>query len=183
MIARSRFRISMVMVSTAVLLGAMSAVVGSALSIRTAAAADGDPPSVVEDFAYPQAAQILAQYKVRLISGDGGILFADCATPPTGDIGLINVYSTGRIGVDGLGQVCFKVTEPSGHVEMELPDVYEIVGDGQRAGTGHKTTALVRTDAGQLPPVTVNPSGSTQVGIGGDEGNPPATLLQLVVTP
>lgn len=137
----------------------------------------------MEDFAYPQAAQILAQYNVKLVSGDGGILFADCATPPTGDIGLIKVYSTEAIGAGGQGQVCFKVTKPSGHVEMEVPGVYEIRGDGQRSGTGHKTTAIVRTDAGQLPPVTVNPSGSTQVGIGADPGNAPTTLLQLVVTP
>jgi hypothetical protein len=136
----------------------------------------------VEDFAYPQAAQILAQYNVRLVSGDGGILFADCATPPTGDIGLIKVYSTEEIGADGLGQVCFKVTKPSGHVEVELPGVYEIRGDGRKTGTGHKTTAILRTEAGQLPPVTVNPSGSTQVGIGADGSNPPTTLLQLVVT-
>jgi hypothetical protein len=183
MIVVSRFRITRVMFAAAVVAGAMSGVVGSPFSIRTAAAADGDPPSIVEDFGYPLAAQILAQYNVRLVSGDGGILFADCTTPPTGDVGLIKVYSTGLIGAGGLGQVCFKVTKASGHVEVELPDVYEIRGDGQRTGTGHKTTAIVRTDAGQLPPVTVNPSGSTEVGIGIDDSNAATTLLQLVVTP
>jgi hypothetical protein len=160
-----------------------AAAVGSAFLTGSASASDGGPPSIVEDFSYPQAAQIQADYNVRLISGDGGILFADCATPPTGDIGLINVYSTEEIGAGGLGQVCFKVTKASGHVEVELPGVYEIRGDGRKAGTGHKTTAILRTDAGQLPPVTVNPSGSTQVGIGADGDNAPTTLLQLVVTP
>jgi len=154
----------------------------SAFSASTATAMD-TPPSIVEDYTYPGAAQILAQYNVKLISGDGGILFADCATPPTGDIGLIQVHTTERIGPNGQGVLCFRVAKPSGHLEMEVPGVYEIHGDGQRAGTGHKTTAIVRTDAGQLPPVTVNPSGSTQVGIGADPNNPPTTLLQLTVTP
>jgi hypothetical protein len=181
--AGSRLRHTAVTLAAAAVLGGVSTGLGSAFSPATAAAAEGAPPSVVEDFAYPQAAQIQAQYHVRLISGDGGILFADCATPPVGDIGLINVYTTEQIGAGGLGRVCFKVTKPSGHVELEVPGVYEIRGDGRRTGTGHKTTAIVRTDAGQLPPVTVDPSGSTQVGVGADSGNPPTTLLQLVVTP
>ncbi|MGI5239590.1 hypothetical protein [Dactylosporangium sp. CA-139066] len=41
----------------------------------------------------------------------------------------------------------------------------------------------MRTDAGQLPPVTINPSGSTQVGHGISDDNPETMLLQLVVTP
>jgi hypothetical protein len=183
MISGSRFRITAATSAAAVVLGAVSTVAGSTVSAGTAAAADAGPPSAVEDFAYPQAAQILAQYNVRLVSGDGGILFADCATPPTGDIGLINVYSTEHIGGGGLGRVCFKVIKPSGHVEVEVPSVYEVRGDGQKTGAGHRTTAIVRTDAEQLPPVTVNPSGSTQVGVGIDENNAPTTLLQLVVTP
>jgi hypothetical protein len=164
----------------------VAVLIGSAFSTGTpaaAAATEDDPPSIVEDFSYPLAAQIQAQYDVELISGDGGILFADCATPPTGDIGLITVYSTEEIGAGGLGQICFKVTKASGHVEMEVPGVYEIRGDGRKSGTGHKTTAIVRTEAGQLPPVTVNPSGSTQVGVGVNGDNAPTTLLQLVVTP
>lgn len=178
-----RSRAAAVSLAAAVVLGGVLAGLGSALGSRTAAAAEGAPPSVVEDFSYPLAAQILTRYNVRLISGDGGILFADCATPPTGDIGLIKVYTTEAIGADGLGRVCFEVARPSGHIELEVPGVYEIRGDGQRRGTGHKTTAIVRTEDGQLPPVTVDPSGSTQVGVGADPDNPPTTLLQLVVNP
>ncbi|HKT02349.1 MAG TPA: hypothetical protein VJT31_22700 [Rugosimonospora sp.] len=147
------------------------------------AGAQDTPPSIVEDFSYPGAADILAQYNVKLISGDGHILFADCTTPPVNDIGVIKVYTTEQVGVNGAGLVCFRVLASSGHLELEVPGVYEIRGDGQRSSTGHKLTAIVRTDAGQLPPVTVNPSGSTQVGIGANPNNPPTTLLQLVVAP
>lgn len=45
--------------------------------------------------------------------------------------------------------------------------------------TGHLTK---RTDAGRLPPVTVNLSGSTPVAADADSDNPPATFLQLTVT-
>jgi hypothetical protein len=151
---------------------------------QSAFSADADtPPSIVEDFSYPGSAAILATDNVKLISGDGGIVYAACTTPPVGDIGLIKVYTTETVGAGGQGLVCFQVLKSAGHLEMEVPGVYEIRGDGQRAGTGHKLTAIVRTDAGQLPPVTINPSGSTQVGIGQDPDNPPTTLLQLTVTP
>jgi hypothetical protein len=158
-------------------------VLAGAQAARSAGTAGDTPPSVVEDFSYPEAARILAQDNVKLLSGDGGILFADCAAPPAGDIGLIEVHTTEQIGAGGHGLVCFRVAKPSGHLEMEVPGVYEIRGDGRKAGSGHKTTAIVRTDAGQLPPVTVNPSGSTQVGLGADPDSPPTTLLRLAVTP
>jgi len=66
---------------------------------------------------------------------------------------------------------------------MDVSEVFEICGDGQRSGARHKCTAIVRTDTGQLPPVTVNPPGSTQVGLGADPNNPPTKPLQLTVTP
>jgi hypothetical protein len=162
---------------------AAGVVAGSGALFSSSAAAEDAPPSIVEDFSYPGAAAILARDNIKLISGDGGIMYADCATPPVGDVGVIKVYTTEQVGADGLGQACFRVLKAAGHVEMEVPGVYEIRGDGRRAGTGHKLTAIVRTDEGQLPPVTVNPSGSTQVGIGADPGDPPTTLLQLTVTP
>lgn len=162
---------------------AAAAAVTAGLLHSSSASADEAPPSIVEDFSYPGAAAILAQDNIRLISGDGGIVYADCATPPAGDIGLIKVYTTEQVGADGLGLACFRVLKATAHLEMEVPGVYEIRGDGQRSGAGHKVTAIVRTDAGQLPPVTVNPSGSTQVGIGADPDDPPTTLLQLTVAP
>jgi hypothetical protein len=138
--------------------------------------------SIVEDGAYPGAGDIEATQHIRLISGDGHILLADCATTPVNDIGVMKVWTTDVIGPDGQGLVCFRVTASTGLLNLNVPAVYEIRGDGQRAGAGHKATAEVTTDAGVHTSVTVNPSGSTQVGIGTSPNADPTTLLQLKVT-
>lgn len=122
--------------------------------------------SVVEDFSYPGAAAILSDFNVKLISGDGHILFADCATTPVDNIGVIKVWTTEQVGADGAGLVCFKVTAPSGRLDLEVPGVFEIRGDGQTAGMGHRLTAVVTTDTGPPVSVVVNPSGSTRWGSG-----------------
>ena len=137
--------------------------------------------SIVEDFAYPGAADILATRNVRLISGDGHIVLADCATVPVDNIGVIKVWTTEPAGTGGAGQVCFQVTAAAGRLDLEVPGVYEIRGDGQRPGYGHQLTAVVDTETGAPATVVVNPSGSTQVGIGANPANEPTTLLQLRV--
>ncbi|MDP9791508.1 hypothetical protein J2S43_000020 [Catenuloplanes nepalensis] len=142
-----------------------------------------DPqPSVVEMGAYPGAAAILEQFSIRLLRGDGHIVWADCATPPVDNVGVIKVRTTEPIGPGGNGLACFKVTAPTGWLALEVPAVYEIRGDGQRTGTGHPLTAEVTTDDGDHTTVQVNPSGSTQVGIGISPDNEPTTLLRLTVT-
>jgi hypothetical protein len=174
-----RLRAIGAVVAAAVVLGGVLTGSGAALS---ADPVPGEtPPSVVEDYAYPFAAQILAEHDVKLISGDGGILFANCADEPpiTSPIRFMHVW-TSELAAEKL---CFKVMRPSGHIELEVPGVYEIRGDGNGQGNGHKATAIVRTDDGVLPPVTINPSGSTQVGQGAGGDNDPTTLLQLVVNP
>ena len=142
-----------------------------------------EPSSIVEDYSYPGADQILATQNVRLVSGDGHIVLADCATPPAGDIGLIKVFTTDEtIGADGIGRVCFKVIGSKGLLNLEVPAVFEIRGDGQRTGTGHEGTAHVRTDEGDSVTVPLDPDGSAQVGIGVDPSNSPTTLLRLTIT-
>ncbi|MEO3891335.1 FG-GAP-like repeat-containing protein [Nonomuraea sp. B5E05] len=129
---------------------------------------------------YPGAAEILEAQNVRLISGDGHIVLADCATQAEGDIGLLKIWTTDEaIGADGIGRVCFKVTASSGVLNLEVPGVYEIRGDGQREGTGHEVTAELRTDDGEELTVDVDPDGSTQVGLGADPEASPTMLLQL----
>ena len=77
-------------------------------------------PSVVEDFAYPGADALQANYGITLVSGDGHILFADCTTPPTGNIGLIQVHCTDPVGANQAGTVCFKVTSASGQLSLKI---------------------------------------------------------------
>jgi hypothetical protein len=142
----------------------------------------GNNDSLVEDFSYPNAEEILAKTNVKLISGDGNIEIADCKEPPSGDIGLIKVY-TSDVAINEKGLVCFRAAGKTGLLTMEVPGVFEIRGDGQRPGTGHDITAIIKPEGGeQLPPIKVDPDGSTQVGIGTDPPGPPATLLQLRVT-
>jgi hypothetical protein len=163
-------------------LGAAGLVLAGA-SMPSGAVADEAPPSTVEDFAYPGAAQILAEQNVRLIGGDGHVLLVDCATPPQGDIGLLKVFTTDEeIGADGIGRVCFKVTASTGVLSLEVPGVYEIRGDGLRTGTGHEVTAQLRSEEGEEITVACDPDGSTQVGQGADPNAPPTTLLTLTVT-
>jgi hypothetical protein len=137
--------------------------------------------SIMERFSYPGAADILERLQVRLISGDGHILLADCDTPPVDNVGVIQVWTTEPIGPDAAGEICFKVTGLVGRLDLEVPAVYSIRGDGQQRGFGHQLTAVVDTETGSPTTVEVNPSGSTPVGIGVNPSNEPTTLLQLRV--
>ncbi|BCY13430.1 hypothetical protein [Actinoplanes sp. L3-i22] len=171
------------MMAAAVLavLGA-TAIAAKAATTPVTAAADADvPPSAVEDFTYPGAATILAQKNIKLISGDGNILLVDCTTPADGDIGLLKVWTTEEnIGTSGKGLVCFKVYATTGLLNLEVPGVFEIRGDGLKAGTGHDVVAKLETDDGDKLSVDVDPDGSTPVGVG-VAGDPATVLLQLQV--
>jgi hypothetical protein len=162
----------------------------SSLSAQDTAAAQDDAPtqdnggSIVEDGAYPNAAAIEADQHIQLISGDGHIVLVDCATPPVNNVGVLKVHTTNdQIDPDGLHPVCFKITATPGVLNLMVPGVYEIRGDGQVAGTGHTgVTADVKTDNGPETSVAVKPDGSTPVGIGVPGNEDPTTLLQLKVT-
>ncbi|WP_345570272.1 FG-GAP-like repeat-containing protein [Nonomuraea rosea] len=161
---------------------AMAASLSVAAGPAPAGASPVSLPSLVDNgvHPYPGAAEILAAQNVRLISGDGHILLADCATPAQGDIGLLKVWTTDEaIGADGIGRVCFQVTASGGVLNLEVPGVFEIRGDGQSEGTGHQVTAQLRSDDGEQLTVNVDPDGSTQVGLGADPDASPTMLLQL----
>ncbi|WP_238432650.1 hypothetical protein [Micromonospora tarensis] len=174
--------------SKVVMVGAVGITLAAAAFTGVALAAGEDEPtgsnggSIVEDYTYPGAAGILASYKVELIAGDGHIVWADCSTPPTGDIGLIKVYTTELIGQNDEGLICFRALGPVGRLDLKVPAVFEIRGDGITRGTGHNGTATVTTEAGVKTTKGLDPDGSTQFGIG-EGGEEPTTLLQLTVAP
>jgi hypothetical protein len=147
----------------------------------TAATADEMPP-IIETFEYPNAEQIFQRTGVRLVRGDGHVVIADCQTPPVNNLGVIKVRTTEIATIDN-GVVCFKVLNSTGFLQLEVPAVYEIRGDGQKSGTGHNITAIVKTEDGVLPPILVKPSESTEVGIGKSADNKPTTLLELRIRP
>ncbi len=148
-----------------------------AVDKRAAAAVADTPQGTVEDYLYPNAEQILAEQNVRLISGDGHIVLADCATQPSTGVGLIEVHTTENVATGNV--VCFKVRSPTGFLNLEIPGVYIIRGDGRTAGTGHEVTAELITDAGEELTVEVDPDGPTPVGAGADPDNSPTTLLRM----
>ena len=155
---------------------ALAAVLSGSIAVSAIAQAEDAAPEIMEDFQYPGAERIAA---VKLISGDGNILYVECSTPAEGNLGLIKVRTT----TTGNGLLCFKADGDVGVLNLEVPAVYEIRGDGLAEGAGHNITAIVRTEDGQLPPIEVDPNGSTGVGIGDPDTNTEALLLQLKVTP
>lgn len=165
---------------TAVAVGA--ALAGGALAHAGQQAAAVDQPNLVEDYSYPGAADIQTTQGITLVSGDGHIVSADCATPATNNVSVIQVHSTDPIGADKSGRVCFRVTAASGQLTLKIPNVYSIRGDGQAQGSGHKLKADVTTGDGTHTTVDVKPDGTTQVGIGTSPTADPTTLVQLTAS-
>lgn len=154
--------------------GAVGAVIVVGGVSTAAAARDDGPSSLVEDFSYPGADAIT---NVKLISGDGHIVYADCATTPVNGIGVLKVHTSQNLG----DVVCFKILAATGLLNLELPGVYEIRGDGQTSDSGHEVTATVLPEGGSAVRVECDPNSSTPVGKGIDENDPATTLLKLEV--
>ncbi|RAS65590.1 hypothetical protein C8D87_104137 [Lentzea atacamensis] len=167
---------------TAVLAVGVVAVSGVWVASAGESSAADEQQSLVEDFAYPGAARILAEDNVKLVSGDGHIVYAPCAQQPVNGIGVIEVRSTDFSVGKNDGLVCFKVLGDTGSLVLLIPDVFEIRGDGFGSTPGHKGTAEVKAQSGESRTVVLNPNGSQQVGIGRPNGVP-ETLLKLEVKP
>ena len=136
---------------------------------------------LVEDYAYPDAARILAEDNVKLISGDGHIVYTPCVQQPQNGIGVMVVGSSDlSVGPTGDGKVCFKVLASTGLLVMEIPNVFEIRGDGFGTADGHKGTAEVTRD-GERKTYELNPKGNQQVGTGRNE--PAVALVKLEIKP
>ncbi len=132
----------------------------------------GDQPateqsSLVEDFTYPGADEILARRGIRLIKGDGNITLVPC-----GGAGLIEVRRSGATDDQDpdRGHYCFQVRGPAGYLEVEIPNTFQIKGDN------HTVTATVTVD-GQTSDVPIDKNSWTGVGHG--VGPDPAILLAL----
>ncbi|MEU4775139.1 hypothetical protein [Micromonospora sp. NPDC023644] len=104
-------------------LGAVAVTTVGAFVVPSVASAVEEPttmPSVVEDYSYPGAAQILETRGIQLFRGDGRITLADC----TGDSNLIRVESLAE-------DVCFAVKGDTGWLSLRLEAVY-LVGAGDQ---------------------------------------------------
>jgi hypothetical protein len=163
---------------TAVGLATAGTIGAVSLTKAHAGVAADAPSSIVEDYAYPNPDPTLEALGVHLISGDGHIMLVTCSTDTENNVGTIDVHTA----TAGVGTLCFKVHGTTGLLNLVVPSIFEIRGDGHAPGAGHDITATV--DTADAPPrdITVNPDGSTPVGIGDPNDNRDTTLLQLKVT-
>lgn len=92
-----------------------------------AAVADAElQSSLVEDFAYPGADQILAEHGVRVHHGDGHIEFVP-AESGTCRSDLIRVETEEGVWPDSvLGVYCFRTSGARGFLTMEVPGTFLI---------------------------------------------------------
>lgn len=105
-------------VAAAVVLGTVGAGVlaATSASARITSADELRPPSAVEDYNYPQAAEILAEQGFLLKRGDGHIVLAECGSEEN----LLRLIARGR------DDVCFRTTGAEGFLSLELESVHGV---------------------------------------------------------
>lgn len=124
----------------AALAATLAALAGFAIGVVPAGAdvtprADTPPPLAIEDFNYPQAAQIQAERGFLLKRGDGHIVLLATCPADTTDPDLLRIAGRGQ---PGSGYVCFRVSGKTGHLTVEMPSVYGV-------NTGNFTSEVVLT--------------------------------------
>ena len=143
----------------------------------TAAAAE--PPvvtsggGIVETYAYPGAAQVLAERGVRLHRGDGRIVLVDCgpdSNSPPADMIVVQTYDLELPDPN----FCFRARGTSGFLTMEIPMSFLVRGDNSRT-----IAAKVETldDPTVVEVERVDPTEWQPVGVGQSRGD--ATILEL----
>ncbi|MFI6273155.1 hypothetical protein [Micromonospora zamorensis] len=154
----------------AVVLASAAAVIVSQLP----SAAEDTPPSIVEDYAYPGAAQVLAQRGVKLIKGDGHIVLTDCGSSPNNPPEDLILVQSNDLTLPGGVNFCFKASGTSGLLTMEIPKVYFVRGDVTRTLAAK---VEVKDDPTVVEVEEVLPEEWQPVGVGQDRGE--ATILEL----
>ncbi len=149
----------------AITLGAFTAYAATSAPAVEAAGVDGLPPVLVEDFTYPNADGILAETGLKLIKGNGRLLFAEC----DGSAGLIEVWT--RQTADG--RYCFKPDGVGGFLTLEVPDVYALQ-------TTDNPISADLTAEGETKTVAV--AKNQLKGVGEGTSSAPTVLVELRVT-
>ncbi|MFD7664343.1 LamG-like jellyroll fold domain-containing protein, partial [Streptomyces sp. NPDC059788] len=146
---------------------AMSAWFGGPMAaVAQAAPAD---EALVEDFAYPDRDKLLAEKGLKLVSGDGNIMLADCKS----DGGLVRINSRTS------GDVCFAVSGATGYLSMEIERTYLAKSDdGDVVATVR--TDDPRTNGSKVEKVDLEPGKWKSLGEGLDP-KLSSTLLELSV--
>ncbi|ACU38389.1 peptidase S1 and S6 chymotrypsin/Hap [Actinosynnema mirum DSM 43827] len=136
-------------------LAAVVVLVTASVTSTPGMAAAAEPSSLVEDFAYPGAAQILAEHGVKVVTGDGRIRFApDCAASAD----LFEVWHLTEAGVGR--KTCFSLSGPRGFLTLEIPRAYLVWGGAHRI-------VVTSTAEGRTTTTTVAPGAAEPLGTGG----------------
>lgn len=123
---------------------------------------DGDvPPAAVEDYAYPNASEILADKGILLKRGDGHIMLADCDSSAN----QIRVLTVADPSASRDEVYCFRVNAGTGHLTLELPRVFALETadhpiSADLTANGVKTTVNVPEDG--FKPVGEGTTGGVQ---------------------
>ncbi|MER7730176.1 hypothetical protein ABTX80_04775 [Streptomyces erythrochromogenes] len=131
-------------------------------SLATQSIADEGPGYAVEDFSYPNADKILAEQKIKLKSGNGHILLAECTGAPE----LMEVFPRQN------EKVCFRVTGDVGYLSLEIPSVFGVKGNDYAAQVEMSTGAEQKT-------FTIDKNAWTAVGHTADEQGRDFMLLEI----
>jgi hypothetical protein len=115
--------------------------------------------SLVEDFAYPDRDKLLAEKGLKLISGDGNITLADCAS---GDSGLVRINSRDS------GNMCFAVSGPVGYLALEIQRTYLAKADTRADVMATVRTENTRTNETKVEEVGLEPDTWKSLGEGLD---------------
>jgi hypothetical protein len=141
---------------------------------RAAAAADG-PSSLVEDYKYPGAAEILAQHNVELVSGDGHIVFVT-SHPISDDVRC----DVGQIAVEKhLNEepwdvfYCFRTIGSAGVLKLKIPGTFGLRGGDK------PVVATAQLADGKEKEYDVPANGSVAVDPGQGNEAPTAILVEL----
>ncbi|MFD8086780.1 hypothetical protein ACFV4F_34370 [Kitasatospora sp. NPDC059722] len=150
----------------------MTVIAASTLALSTATAAVPSPiapsdpnlpPSAVEDFTYPGAAEIQQERGIKLIKGNGRLLLSECNSA----VQQVKVYSTN-------GDVCFQAVGAGGYLTMEITKVFAFEASDRPISAN-------LTAGGATQTVSVAQGGYKSVGEG-TVGGIRSTLVELRIT-
>ncbi|MFC3454246.1 hypothetical protein [Amycolatopsis speibonae] len=132
-------------------------------AVAGASVSDDQPPPIVEDYTYPGADQIFAQYGIRLLKGNGQILFTQCGSGGN----LVEVWSRTKSN-----PFCFKISGNKGYLTLDLAAVYLIKGDDHAL----KATMVIK---GSPVVSEIGKNTWTSAGEGADPVNGQSPLVEL----
>ncbi|MFE9647277.1 LamG-like jellyroll fold domain-containing protein [Streptomyces sp. NPDC006365] len=115
--------------------------------------------SLVEDFAYPDRDQLLAEKGLKLIAGDGNITLAECAS---GGSELVRINSRDS------GNICFAVSGPVGYLALEIQRTYLAKSDTRDDVVATVRTENTRTNETKVEEVGLEPDTWKSLGEGLD---------------